>query len=51
MNLLTGKIVSCCKVISIKTTQEFIDVVEYLAKKDDNKSPLYFKYCKERTIF
>ena len=47
MNLLTGKIISRCKVIKIPTTQEVIYIVETIAKKDSNKPPLKLKDRKE----
>ena len=46
MGLLKGKIISCCKVIPIPITQEFIDRYESLSDKDIIKSLLKFKYSK-----
>ena len=40
----------CCKVTSILITQEVIDIVEDIAKKDSIKSSLKFKDRKEVTI-
>ena len=51
MGLLKGKIISCCKVIPIPITQEFIDRYESLSDKDIIKSLLKFKYSKEGTIY
>ena len=48
MTLLTGKIISCCKVITIKITQEVIDIVEALSKKYGIKYLLKLKDHKER---
>ena len=50
MDLLTGKIISRCKVTPNTITQEVIDRVEALTKKDGIKSLLDFKYLKEVTI-
>ena len=50
MDLLTGKIISCRKVTPNPITQEVIDRVEDLAKKDGIKYLLNFKYRKEVTI-
>ena len=50
MNLLTGYMISHCKVIPIPITQEVIDRVESQAKKYGIKSPLNFKDRKEGTI-
>ena len=43
MNLWTGKIISCCKVIPIKITQDDIDRVEAPENKDGIKYLLNFK--------
>ena len=43
MNLLTGNIISCRKVIPIPITQEVIDRVEALSNKYGIKSLLKFK--------
>ena len=50
MNLLTGKIVSHCKVIQITINKEVINIVEAISKKYGIKSPRKFKDCKEGTI-
>ena len=50
MNLLTGKIITRCKVIPIQITQEVIYIVENIAKKDGTKSLLKSKDRKEGTI-
>ena len=50
MKKLTVNIISCCEVISITITQEFIERVESLSKKYGIKYPLKFKYRKEGTI-
>ena len=47
MTLLTGKIISCCKVITIPITQEVIDTVEALSKKYGIRLALKFKVGKE----
>ena len=50
MDVLTGKIINHHKVNIIKITQEVIDIVETLSKKDVIKSPLKSKDRKEGTI-
>ena len=50
MNLLTGKVISCQKVTPVPITQEVIDRVVAIAKKDGIKSPMNFNDCKEGTI-
>ena len=46
INLLAVKLISHCKVNSIPITQEFINRVGDLIKKDCMKSLLNFKGCK-----
>ena len=50
LNLLRGKLIFCHKVTLILITQEFINIVVALAKKDSIKSPMKFNYRKEGTI-
>ena len=49
-SLITVKMIYCCKVTLIPITQEVIDIVETLSKKDVIKSPLKSKDRKEGTI-
>ena len=50
INLLTGKIISCFKVTLITITEEVIDRVKAITKRDGIKSPLMFKDHKEGNI-
>ena len=47
MNVLTGKIINRHKVNIIKITQEVIDIIDELTKKNGIKSLLNSKYRKE----
>ena len=50
MNLLTGKVISRHRVNPVRITQEVINRVLALAKKDGIKSLMDFNDCKEGTI-
>ena len=50
INLLKGKVISCCNINPISITQEGIDIVEAVANKYGIEYLLNFKDRKEGTI-